>query len=243
MIQFIVTELSSSLMNYKNAITMTTLSVIAVFAIISFVGFDHIADAIVMSVQPEKFVFVEKVSTTAQFTFRDGSETSAFQQFTQTGGFGITIVDATGRTKNYSNDHAGRTKPAFTLEKIAGGTPYLYEAADEAQKNILNSGMEFPYKSFDVNVYVAAGGDVLRSFEYQDCKITNYVMATRSDNEEGYTGKGFALVDQFTFECDGYQPHNPAMDKMKVVEHAKTIGSSDLRSTDKWGPGFTQKTP
>ena len=225
-------------MNYKNAIAMTTLSVIAVFAIVSFVGFDQVADAIVISIQPSKMVFVENTATTAEFHFRDGSETTAFQQFTQTGGFGITIVDATGRTKNSSNDHAGRTKPSFTLEKIAGGTPYLYEAADEAQKYILNAGLEFPYRFFDVTVYVAAGGDVLRSFEYHNCRVTNYVMATRSDNEEGYTGKGFALVDQYTFECDGYEPHNPAMDKLKVVEHAKTISSSDLRSTDKWAPGF-----
>ena len=228
-------------MNYKNAIIMATLSVIAVFAIISFVGFDQVADAIVVSFQPSKMVFVENIATTAEFNFRDGSETSAFQQFTQTGGFGTTTVDATGRTKNDAGDHTGRTKPSFTLEKIAGGTPYLYEAADEAQKYILNSGMEFPYKFFDVTVYIAAGGDVLRSFEYHNCKVTNYVMATRSDNEEGYTGKGFALVDQFTFECDGYQPLNPAMDKLQVVEKAKTINSSDLKSTDKWKHGFSVK--
>ena len=229
-------------MNYKNAIIMATLSVIAVFAIISFVGFDQVADAIVVSFQPSKMVFVENIATTAEFNFRDGSETSAFQQFTQTGGFGTTTVDATGRTKNDAGDHTGRTKPSFTLEKIAGGTPYLYEAADEAQKYILNSGMEFPYKFFDVTVYIAAGGDVLRSFEYHNCKVTNYVMATRSDNEEGYTGKGFAIVDQFAFECDGYQPLNPAMDKLNVVEHAKTISSSDLNQKNQWGSEFsTQK--
>jgi len=229
-------------MNYKNAITMTTLSVIAVSAIVSFVGFDQVADAIVVSFQPSKMVFVENISTTAEFNFRDGSETSAFQQFTQTGGFGTTTQDATPKGKTEGGaDHTGRTKPSFTLEKIAGGTPYLYEAADQAQKYVTNAGMEFPYRFFDVTVYVASGGDVLRSFEYHKCRVTNYVMATRSDNEEGYTGKGFALVDQFTFECDGYQPLNPAMDKLKVVEHAKTIGSSDLKSTDKWAPEFSTK--
>ena len=229
-------------MNYKNAITMTALSVIAVFAIISFVGFDQVADAIVISIQPSKMVFVENTATTAEFNFRDGSETTAFQQFTQTGGFGTTTQDATPKGKTEGGaDHTGRTKPSFTLEKIAGGTPYLYEAADQAQKYVTNAGMEFPYRFFDVTVYVASGGDVLRSFEYHKCRVTNYVMATRSDNEEGYTGKGFALVDQFTFECDGYQPLNPAMDKLKVVEHAKTISSSDLSSTDKWTSEFSTK--
>ena len=58
---------------------------------------------------------------------------------------------------------------------------------------------------------------------------------------EGYTGKGFAIVDQYSFECSGYTPLNPAMDAMKKVESAKTISSSDLKSTDKWDPGFSQK--
>ena len=46
-------------------------------------------------------------------------------------------------------------------------------------------------------------------------------------------------VDQFSIECDGYTPHNPGMEKMQVTEKAKTISSSDLKSTDKWEPGFS----
>ena len=217
-------------MNYKNAITMTTLSVIAVFAITSFAGFEIAdTDAEIVAVQPEKFVFVEKIATTALFEFRDGTEITPIQQFTQTSGFGTKTQGGT------------RQIPTFTLEKIVGSTPYLYEAADQAQKYQLNAGMEYPYKVFDVTVFVSAGGDVLRSFEYRDCKVTSYAVATRSDNEEGYTGKGFAVVDQFTFECGGYEPINPAMDKLKVVEKAKTISSSDLRSTEKWESGFSTK--
>jgi hypothetical protein len=222
--------------------------VIAVFAIISFSGFsipDAIAQTtqtIVIAIQPSKMVYVENIATTAKFIFRDATETTAFQQFSQTGGFGTTTVDATGRTKNDANDKTGRAKPAFTLEKVMGGTPYLYEASDEAQIHILSNAVEFPYKYFDVIVYLANGStrnDVLRAFEYHDCRVTNYVVTTRSDNEEGYTGKGFVLVDQFTFECDGYTPLNPAMEKLTHTEKAKTIGSSDLRSTDKWEPGFS----
>jgi hypothetical protein len=33
------------------------------------------------------------------------------------------------------------------------------------------------------------------------------------------------------------------MDKMNVVETAKTIGSSDLNQKNQWGPEFTPKTP
>ena len=236
-----MTKLLFQLMNHKNVITMTTLSVIAVFAIASFVGFKIVdTDAATMAVQPEKFVFVEKIATTALFEFRDGTEIVPVQQFTQTSGFGTKTQTGVDDPREPSAK-TGRQTPTFTLEKIVGSTPYLYEASDQAQKNQLNAGFEYPYKVFDVTIFVAAGGDVLRSFEYSDCKITSYAVSTRSDNEEGYTGKGFALVDQFTFECVGYDPINPAMDKLTVVEHAKTISSSDLRPTERWEPGFSVK--
>ena len=238
-------------MNYKNAITMTTLSVIAVFAIASFAGFEITdTDAAPAAVQPAKYVFVEGITTTAEFTFRDETELAPIQVFTQTGGFGTTTQEATYRgTGTFSStnpttdagERTGRTKPAFTLEKNVGGTPYLYEAADQAQKYIFSGGFEYSYKFFDVTIYLTAGGDTLRSFEYNNCQIKNYIVTTRIDNEEGYTGKGIVYVDQFTFECDGYTPLNPAMDKLQIVEHAKTISSSDLKSTDKWEPGFYQK--
>src|SRR3989338_5958387 len=234
-------------MNYKNAITMTTLSVIAVFTIASFAGFEIAdTDAAPAAVQPSKYVFVEGISPTVELKFRDGTEITPIQLFTQTGGFGTTTLEATSTTAGGSvsaqpdgGERTGRSKPAFTLEKNLGGTPHLYKAADEAQKYIQNTAFEHLYKYFDATVYFTAGGDTLRAFEYRDCQVKNYGVTTRSDNEEGYTGKGFVYVDQFTFECDGYTPLNPAMDKMKVAETAKTISSSDLRSTDKWEPGFS----
>ncbi len=234
-------------MNYKNAITMTTLSVIAVFAVASFAGLE-ISNAAPAAVQPSKYVFVEGITPTAEFTFRDGTEITPVQLFTQTGGFGTATLEVTSSTAGTSvgaqrdgGEKTGRSKPAFTLEKNVGGTPYLYQAADQTQKYSLNASFEHQYKFFDVTIYLAAGGDVLRSFEYRDCQVKNYLVTTRTDNEEGYTGKGFVYVDQFTFECDGYTPLNPAMEKMHTTEKAKTISSGDLKSTDKWEPGFTTK--
>lgn len=130
-------------MNSKNTITMTTLSVIAIFAITFFTGMEVIdIDALTVAEQPEKFVFVEKISTTAIFSFRDGTEIIPIQQFSQTGGFGTTTFDATSRSKNSGNDVTGRKIPSFTVEKITGGTPLLYQAADDAQKYTLNAGMQ-----------------------------------------------------------------------------------------------------
>jgi hypothetical protein len=236
-------------MNYKNAITMTTLSVIAVFAVASFAGFEIAdTDAAPAAVQPSKYVFVEGIAPTAEFEFRTGTEITPVQLFTQTGGFGTSTIESTSSTSGSSvgpqrdgGEKTGRSKPAFTLEKNVGGTPHLYKAADEAQKYILNPAFEYMYKYFDVTVYLSAGGETLRAFEYRDCKVTNYVVTTRSDNEEGYTGKGFVYVDQFAFECDGYTPLNPSLEKLSNGEKAKTISSSDLRSTDKWEPGFSVK--
>ena len=228
-------------MNYKNAKTMTALCVVAGFAIASFAGFGIPAiEAIVVSIQPSKMVFVEDVTTTAVFQFRDGTEILPVQQFSQVGGYGTTTI-STGTAKKptqESSETTGRSKPAFTLEKVVGGSPYLYEAADETQKYFASSGFEYDYKFFDVTIYLAKSGDVLRAFEYHDCQVVNYQVVTRSDNEEGYTGKGFVLVDQYSFECKGYQPQNPAFDKLNVSTQAKTTSSSDLKSTDQWSEGF-----
>ena len=197
-------------------------------------------EALTVSVQPSKMVFVENVTTTALFEFRDGSEMVPIQQFSQTGGYGTTTLSSgTAKSKSQeSSETTRRSTPSFTMEKVLGGTPYLYAAADETQKYFASSGFEYDYKYFDVTVYLAKGGNVLRSFEYRDCQITNYVVTTRSDNEEGYTGKGFVLVDQFSFECKGYTPQNPGMEKMNQVEKAKMISSSDLKNTDQWAPEF-----
>jgi len=228
-------------LRYKTIIIITAISIVTLAAIASYGISD--TEGITVSLQPSKMVFVENVTTTAVFEFRDGSEMIPIQQFSQTGGYGTTTL-STGTAKKPSEESSevtGRSKPAFTMEKLVGGTPYLYEAADETQKYFANSGFEYDYKFFDVTVYLAKGGDVLRAFEYRDCTVVNYTVATRSDNEEGYTGKGFVLVDQFTFECKGYTPQNPLWDKMTQTEQAKTTSSLDLKSTDQWSEGFKVK--
>ena len=211
---------------------------IAVFVIAAFIGFGFPAiEGQTLPTQPAKMVFVEEVSTTAVFTFREGEEIVPIQQFTQTGGFAIRSLAAPDDARASSGKN-GKSIPSFTMEKVLGGTPYLYAAADQTQKYYVNSAYEYPYKFFDVTVILSKGSNILRSFDYRDCQITNYAVTTRSDNEEGYAGKGFALVDQFSFECQGYTPQNPAMEQIHPSEKAKTISSLDLRTTDQWSQGF-----
>lgn len=221
-------------MSYKTIITITAIAVITL-ATFAELGIDNILAE--SKDQPKKFVFVENTTTTALFEFRDGSELVPIQQFVQTAGFGAKSLVSVDDPKADSGA-SGRANPSFTMEKIVGGTPYLYAAADQTQQYYTSSGFEYPYKFFDVTVFLAQGGDVLRSFEYRDCQVTNYLVNTRSDNEEGYTGKGFVLVDQFSFECKGYTPINPQMVKMNQVEKAKMISSKDLKNTDQWAPEF-----
>ncbi|MBP0120590.1 MAG: hypothetical protein ITD33_07030 [Nitrosarchaeum sp.] len=216
-------------MNYKNAITMTTLSAIALLAIASSVGIDMTSiDAQPIAVQSEKFTFAEKVAPTAEFHFGAVTEITPIQKFIQTGGYGI---------RTASNQQI----PTFTLEKVVSNTPYLYKVIDESRQKLRSNSLgDIPL--FDVTLHLSDGASYLRGFEYQGCKVTTYVVSTLADNEEGYSGKAvFAVVDQMTLECMSINSINPAHDVLNVVENAKTISSSDLKSTDKWESGFSSK--
>ena len=216
-------------MNYKNAITMTTLSAIALLAIASSVGLDMTSiDAQPIAVQSEKFTFAEKVAPTAEFHFGTVTEIAPIQKFIQTAGYGIRTA-------------ANQQIPTFTLEKVVSNTPYLYKVIDESRQKLRSNSIgEIPL--FDVTLHLSDGASYLRGFEYQGCKVTTYVVSTLADNEEGYSGKAvFAVVDQMTLECMSINSINPIYDALNVVENAKTISSSDLKSTDKWESGFSSK--
>lgn len=188
-------------MNNKvlTAITILALSVTAISLTltISHTGTTQAADA------PQGnnvYVFGEGVYPQATFEFRDGTVTYDFQLFSQTSGFGN-----------------NRSTPEFTLTKISGNTPDLYEAVDQTHDYTTKTNIDFPYKEFDVTVNLMQAGQPVRTLEYERCTISNYKIDTRTDNEEGYTtgGKtGFAVTDIYTFICAGYSPENPQYDQM-----------------------------
>lgn len=147
------------------------------------------------------YIFAEGVYPQVTFEFRDSTATYDFQLFSQTSGFG--------------NNGRGST-PEFTLTKIAGNTPDLYEAVDQTQEYSTRSGLDYPYKEFDVTVNLMQADKSVRTFEYERCNISNYKVDTRTDNEEGYTtgGKtGFAVTDIYSFTCAGYDLQNPQYDR------------------------------
>ena len=72
---------------------------------------------------------------------------------------------------------------------------------------------------------------VLRKFHYEDCRVTDYKVRTEFDKDKPWVYKGgFAILDDFKFTCNGYQPVNTLLEyKMNNGEKAHTESSLDLK--------------
>ena len=86
---------------------------------------------------------------------------------------------------------------------------------------------------------IVSDGQVIRGFNYVNCRAINYDVDTNANKEESYSKNKFALENLFDFECQGYHPNNPTYDAMYTLEQADTESSLDLRNTDRWSPLFT----
>jgi hypothetical protein len=161
--------------------------------------------------------------TIAVFKFNEGVETIDFPLFRQ-------------------ENLLTRASPSFELVGIPGKYPLLYDTVDNAKKGgPRTSGTSQQTQFFDVDVNLMYDDKMVRGFNYVDCHSIDYVVKTQHDKEESFF-KGFALTNEFHFECNGYHPNNPEYDKMfDTYKKANTISSSDLKKTDDWGPGFYKK--
>ncbi len=158
------------------------------------------------------------VRAIATFTFEDGQEFVDFPFYDQ-------------------GDVLAKSNPTFVLEGIVGDTPLLYDVIDENLSIQRQSGTNPVLQLFQVDIELVSDGRHVRTFNYSDCRVTDYVVESDRDKEDGYF-KGFALANIIDFECLGYHPNNPAYDAMFEVEKAKNIKSSDLRNTQDWGEDF-----
>ena len=155
----------------------------------------------------------------ATFTYDEGVEVIDFPIFDQ------------GAILKQSN-------PTFALEGVVRNSTILYKHVDDNLALTSSTGSNNFLNLFDVDVELVYGKDVVRGFNYVDCRVTDYVVETQRDKEESYF-KGFVLSNTFDFECAGYHPNNPVYDyMMKNHDRAKTISTNDLESTDDWGPNF-----
>ncbi|MFQ5476806.1 MAG: hypothetical protein ACE5DT_07250 [Nitrosopumilus sp.] len=171
------------------------------------------------------------LSAFATFTFADGIETIEFSMFKQ--GDVLAILDAGDATITGKS-----TYPTIEFRGIVGDYPILYKHVDDNRK-LQGVGGSFNKVLADIDVELISDEEVLRGFNYVDCRATDYDISTNTNKDESYVKNKFALENIFDFECQGYHPNNPVYDTMFSIPKADTESSNDLRNTQKWGPNYT----
>jgi len=89
-----------------------------------------------------------------------------------------------------------------------GDYPLLYKQVDDDAKINQITGPTQTHNLFDVDVNLQYDDQTVREFSYNDCWVTNYLVNTEQQNEEGFW-VGFAHENTFEFECLGYIPNTP----------------------------------
>ncbi len=183
--------------------------------------------------------YTETIQNTAKglsafttFTFADGVEIIEFSMFKQSNV--LTVTEDTG-----SDTITGKaTYPTIELRGIVGDYPILYNNVDDTLKIQSVAGANSG-DLVDIDVDLILGEEVIRGFNFVNCRAIDYIVSTEPNKEESYVKNKFALENIFDFECQGYHPNNPMYDAMYDVEKADTLSTFDLRNTDQWAPGFT----
>jgi hypothetical protein len=195
-------------MNRKQITSTSVITAIVITSIAFLLGMPQTPESIAADAPKsanEQYGFAEGVNPKATFQFREATVTYDFQMYDQTNS--LFASSAGGGTSLRT------PTPEFTLRRIVGDTPYLHQAVDQTwQYKGRTTPVEYPYRSFDITVDFVNGEKSLRVFKYKDCAVSNYVINTRTDNEEAYIpGKKtvFALVETYTFSCSGWQPESP----------------------------------
>ena len=140
----------------------------------------------------------------------------------------------------YQHDLLEKANPTFELVGVPGATPLLYDVVDRTRETGPNSsGVTSLVDLFDVTLVLVYGNDVVRGFDYSQCHIVDYVVKTEHDAEESFY-KGFALTDEFYFECLGYSPFDPKYDALIDSPSADTESSLDWQEKQRstWGSNF-----
>ena len=158
-------------------------------------------------------------SATATFSFSDGTETVSFPEFTQ-------------------QNILSKSNAQFELAGVVGDYPQLYNVADQSRKTGQHSaGFSALSEVFDVDVILSNNGESVRGFEYSKCRIIDYVVKTEHSTNWSFID-GFALTNEFHFECAGYGPYNPAYDALFSYDKPKTFSSKDYQANQLPRGGF-----
>ena len=157
----------------------------------------------------------------ATFEFESGVEIVDFPEFNQ-------------------GNLIARANPSFELVGVPSTTPLLYNVVDRTLEMGASTGVSGFEELFDVNLVLVYGDKVVRGFDYSKCHVVDYVLKTEHDAEESFY-KGFALTNEFHFECLGYKPYDPNYDALFLIEKADTTSSIDWQAEQRntWGPLFS----
>jgi len=188
----------------------TIVSAIAIVVAVAMVFGANQSD--VIAEEKKGYELANGVKVNALFSFRDGTELVSFQLFEQTAGFDRT-----------------RQTPQFTLTGVINDDrPLLYKTVDRTYADGKHDVRKELFFNVDV---ILENGMTLRKFHYEDCRVTDYKVRTEYDKDKPWVNKGaFAVVEDFKFICNGYEPLNPQLHAiMNNVEKGKTTSSLDLQ--------------
>ncbi|MHA7734716.1 hypothetical protein [Nitrosopumilus sp. S6] len=192
-------------------------------------------------------VYMESMQNTDQgldvittFTLPSGVEIIEFSMFKKS--------KVLTSTENVNNENGQKTvaadkftrktvAPTLELRGIIGDYPMLYNYVDKNIKYQTVKGTALKDLA-DIDVEIVSNGEVIRGFNYSNCRVTDYKVETDPNTEESYVKNKFALENIFDFECQGYTPNNPIYDAMFEVQKGNNLSSNDLRNTDQWDRGF-----
>ena len=197
----------------KKTTALTTTIVIAALAVFSFELFS-INEIIAEKIAEDKgYLFAEDVSITGEFSFFKGDAVYQFEAFTQKSGF------------------KSREDYVFNLGKIVGDTPLLHHAADLSYEFKNSPKVLDNVASFDVKIILSQGSEIKRAYSYTDCLVSDSIVQTAFDLEEGWFNKHFSVIDNFEIECGNMIPQNPAYDEITSDNRkSKTESSMDYQA-------------
>lgn len=163
---------------------------------------------------PAPYDFSEDIRTSVLFEFDEGAEQIEFPYFELTSGF------------EEEGEEDGNSTPSFSVEGTIQKHPLLNKAIDIARNAsgyLTDAGVDF-----EATVKFTKGGDVLRTLEFGNCRVSAAKMSTLADREEGFTGKsGFAIVEAIGFQCIGLSTADTSYDGLRgdapVWGAAKTV--------------------
>ncbi|WP_316504154.1 hypothetical protein [Nitrosopumilus sp.] len=169
------------------------------------------------------FNFANSMRTSVTFSFDGGMEKMEFPLFYLESGYEESTQIVTAE---------------FKVEGILDYYPRLYEAIDNARQ--VSGTSHNQNTDFEVLVEFTNGETVLRGFDFRDCRVSEFEIVTKTDKEEGFTGKsGFAVAHDIGFACSGFEPINMyydgLTDGMAIWEqsHITNMYEEPIKNSDK----------